>query len=64
MSSLTNNFCSKHPNGKGRHKPYEGNEKSQYFCKYCGAKFSTISSLTNNFCSKHPNGKGNHAPAL
>ena len=35
-----------------------------FYCEYCGSKFSTISSLTNNFCSKHPNGRGKHAPAL
>jgi hypothetical protein len=68
VSSLTGNYCSRHPNGvnKGRHKLYEGSEKSQYVCKYCGNKASSISSLTGNFCSRHPNGvnKGKHAPAL
>ena len=68
VSSLTANSCSRHPNGpmKGKHKLYEGSEKSQYVCKYCGQKYSSLSSLTANSCSRHPNGpcKGKHAPAL
>ena len=35
-----------------------------FYCEYCGAKYSSIASLTNNFYSKHPNGRGKHAPAL
>ena len=51
---------------KGKHKLYEGGEKSDYFCKYCGNKYHTIASLTNGHCIKHPNGpnKGYHSPAL
>ena len=66
ISSLTSFSCSRHPDGcnKGKHKLYEGSEKSQYFCKYCGSKYSSISSLTSGNCSRHPNGKGKHAPAL
>ena len=66
VSSLTGIYCSRHPDGanKGKHKLYEGGEKSQYTCKYCGQKFSSISSLTGNYCSRHPDGKGKHAPAL
>ena len=72
IQSLTasSNGCSKHPQGthKGRHKLYEGSEKTEYFCKYCGDKFSSIQSLTapTNGCSKHPEGqyKGRHAVAL
>lgn len=68
ISSLTSNPCPRHPDGhhKGRHKLYEGSEKTQYFCKYCGSKYNSISNLTANYCSKHPNGanKGRHAPAL
>lgn len=67
VSSLTSGSCPKHPNGpnKGKHKLYEGSEKSQYTCKYCGAKYSSISSLTSGSCPKHPSGpnKGKHAPA-
>ncbi|MNL58931.1 hypothetical protein D3C87_1826130 [compost metagenome] len=68
VSSLTSSSCSRHPNGpgKGKHKLYEGSEKSQYVCKYCGTKSSSLSSLTSSSCSRHPNGpgKGKHAPAL
>lgn len=66
ISSLTNGSCARHPNGsnKGRHKPYEGDEKSQYACKYCGTKHPSISSLTNGWCARHPDGynKGRHVP--
>ena len=65
---LTSGNCTKHPNGtlKGKHKLYEGSEKSQYICKYCGNKFSSLIQLTSGNCVKHPNGtlKGKHSPAL
>ena len=68
ISSLTANSCHRHPlgAGKGKHKLYEGSEKSQYSCKYCGTSASTLTSLTANSCNRHPNGtgKGKHAPAL
>lgn len=68
VSSLTGYPCHRHPDGanKGRHKLYEGAEKSQYVCKYCGQNFSSISSLTGYPCHRHPNGanKGRHAPTL
>ena len=68
VSSLTAQHCVRHPNGsgKGKHKLYEGSEKSQYTCKYCGTKYSSLSSLTSASCMRHPNGagKGKHAPAL
>lgn len=68
ISSLTGSSCSRHPVGshKGKHKLYEGSDKSKYSCKYCGSSASTISSLTGSSCSRHPNGshKGKHAPAL
>lgn len=67
-SSLTAGNCMRHPNGtyKGRHKLYEGSEKSKYTCKYCGQTFNSISSMTAGNCMRHPNGtcKGRHAPAL
>ncbi len=66
ISSLTNGSCARHPNGnnKGRHKPYEGDEKSQYACKYCGTKYPSISSMANGLCARHPDGhnKGRHVP--
>ncbi|AEM22448.1 hypothetical protein Bint_1832 [Brachyspira intermedia PWS/A] len=68
IGALTGGACIKHPDGpnKGKHKLYEGGEKSDYFCKYCGNKYHTIASLTNGHCIKHPNGpnKGYHSPAL
>ena len=66
--ALTSQFCHRHPDGpnKGKHKLYEGSEKSQYLCKYCGQKRSSIMALTSQFCHRHPDGpnKGKHAPAL
>lgn len=64
IASLTLNSCPRHPEGRGKHKLYEGSEKSKYSCKYCGSSASTISSLTLNSCPRHPNGKGKHSPAL
>jgi predicted nucleic acid-binding Zn ribbon protein len=68
VAHLTSDACKKHPNGfwKGKHKLYEGGEKSQYTCKYCGKQFSNLVSLTSDTCKKHPDGfwKGTHAPAL
>ena len=68
VSSLTSGLCMRHPNGggKGKHKLYEGSEKSKYTCKYCGTQMASISSLTSALCMRHPNGggKGKHAPAL
>jgi predicted nucleic acid-binding Zn ribbon protein len=36
---------------------------SNYYCKYCGQKTSSVSSLTSGTCLRHPNGanKGKHA---
>lgn len=68
VSSLTGGSCQRHPNGayKGKHKLYEGSEKSKYTCKYCGTSASSIASLTGGSCQRHPDGayKGKHAPAL
>ena len=68
IPQLTSSFCPKHPNGfsKGKHKLYEGSEKSQYTCKYCGQNYPNIASLTASSCARHPSGsyKGKHAPAL
>ncbi len=35
---------------------------ANYYCKYCGQKFSSVNSLTSHNCPRHPNGtfKGNH----
>lgn len=68
VRSLTAANCFRHPNGanKGKHKLYEGSEKSQYVCKYCGRSFPNLISLTAANCHRHPDGanKGKHAPAL
>lgn len=68
ISALTSVSCNRHPNGpgKGKHKLYEGSEKSKYSCKYCGQSFTTLSGLTAVSCNRHPNGpgKGKHSPAL
>lgn len=65
---LTSALCVRHPDGpnKGRHKLYEGTEKSEYTCKYCGKKFPSIMMMTAAPCVNHPKGtnKGNHSPAL
>ena len=65
---LSSNNCPRHPNGfgKGKHKLYEGSEKSKYTCKYCGFTFKNLPALTVNNCPKHPNefAKGKHSPAL
>lgn len=68
VRQLTSGTCSKHPDGsnRGRHKLYEGGEKSTYICKYCGHKFNSIMQMVGGTCAYHPKGsnKGNHAPAL
>jgi len=68
IEGLTGNSCTQHPAGpnKGKHKLYEGTEKSKYHCKYCGTASSSINGLTGNACTRHPSGpnKGRHAPAL
>ena len=64
VSSLTAGTCNRHPEGRGKHKLYEGSEKSQYICKYCGSKYSSLSSLTAGTCNRHPNGRGKHFSVL
>ena len=68
VSVLVGQPCVKHIDGpnKGKHKLYEGSEKSQYTCKYCGKQASSIKNLVSQPCQKHPDGanKGRHAPAL
>jgi len=68
ITDLTASSCHRHPSGagKGKHKLYEGSEKSKYSCKYCGTSASTISNLVASSCHRHPNGsnKGKHPVAL
>ena len=65
---LTSGSCPRHPDGsnKGRHKLYQGSEKTRYTCKYCGRQFPSILVMVGGTCPYHPNGsnKGPHAPAL
>jgi DNA-directed RNA polymerase subunit RPC12/RpoP len=30
---------------------------ANYYCKWCGQKYSSVLSLTSHSCSKNPNGK-------
>lgn len=66
VASLVASTCPLHPSGshKGRHKLYEGGEKSRYTCKYCGSISSGIASLVRATCIRHPNKGGKHSPAL
>ena len=68
VSSLTSGSCSRHPNGpnRGKHSPYQGEEKDHYTCENCGQKYTSLSSLTSSSCSRHPDGtnKGKHSPML
>lgn len=64
VSSLVSNSCPRHPDGRGKHKLYEGGEKSEYTCKYCGKSYHDLRTLTSNSCPRHPDGRGKHAPAL
>ena len=62
ISTLTSFSCPNHPNGSGKHEPYQGREKQKYYCEYCGRGYSSISTLTSFSCPNHPNGKGKHSP--
>ena len=55
--------CARNPNGN-LHELYEGSEKSQYTCKYCGRQYASIDSMTKVPCIKHPNKGWKHEPAL
>ena len=35
---------------------------ANFYCEYCGQKYSSVASLTSNNCSRHPMGsyKGKH----
>jgi len=35
---------------------------ANFYCEYCGSKYSSVSSLTAGSCHRHPNGvnKGKH----
>ena len=31
---------------------------ANFYCKYCGQRFSSVNFLTGQMCSRHPNGPG------
>lgn len=68
VRTLTSCSCQRHPLGpyKGKHKLYEGAEKSEYTCKYCGTRYRNLMTLTSCSCLRHPLGpyKGKHSPSL
>jgi hypothetical protein len=67
IRELTFNMCQNHPAGKhgNRHELYQGTEKSQYSCMYCGMTYRTLRDLCRNNCQRHPAGRGRcHEPAL
>ena len=39
---------------------------ANYYCEYCGYKYSSVNSLKCGLCPRHPDGKGKrkHTPAL
>ncbi|MBR4251666.1 MAG: hypothetical protein IKQ15_05160 [Kiritimatiellae bacterium] len=41
---------------------YEGGERDEYFCVFCGTRNRSLSSLLSGSCPKHPDGycKGKH----
>ena len=49
---LTSGSCPRHPDGsnKGRHKLYQGGEKTRYTCKYCGRQFPSILVMVGGTC--------------
>jgi hypothetical protein len=34
-------------------------EKGDFYCEYCGHKFSSVIALTSGTCPRHPNGANN-----
>jgi hypothetical protein len=67
VRNLVNNNCQRNPWGQtGRkHELYEGSEKPQYVCKYCGQTFRTIGDMSvTKTCWKNPDGNKRHVPAL
>jgi hypothetical protein len=64
VQSLTNAFCTRNPTPNGRHELYEGSEKQEYICKYCGMKYRDLKALTNSTCLRHPVKGRKHEPAL
>jgi predicted nucleic acid-binding Zn-ribbon protein len=67
VRTMITNTCQKNPQGgTGRkHELYEGGEKSQYACKYCGQLFRTIGDMAvTRTCPHSKAGDKRHEPAL
>ena len=63
LNLLVTGYCLYNPDrAHGRHKLYEGPEKSLYHCKYCGAKYPNLKQLVMGDCLYSPHRK--HSPAL
>jgi hypothetical protein len=62
VRTLVGNTCQRNPEGKG-HVLYEGGEKAQYACKFCGKTFRTIGDMSvNKTCEQKTNRR--HEPAM
>jgi len=46
--------CRKSPTG--RHEPYEGGQKPEYYCKHCGQSAVNLRQLILTPCRKSPHG--------
>jgi hypothetical protein len=63
VRTLYINSCNLNPNGSRKHELYEGSEKAQYSCKFCGATFRTIRDMSaTKACRAKPDKR--HEPAL
>jgi hypothetical protein len=62
IRTLAGNTCHHNPEGRG-HVLYEGGEKPQYACKFCGQSFRTIGDMAaTKTCGKKSNHR--HEPAM
>ncbi|MDR1583986.1 MAG: hypothetical protein LBS55_12170 [Prevotellaceae bacterium] len=67
VRNLVINTCQKNPAGNMGHKHelYEGSEKPQYTCKFCGRTFHSMRDMGVNLnCTQSPLGNRRHEPAL
>jgi predicted Zn-ribbon and HTH transcriptional regulator len=67
VRTLVNNNCQRNPAGYigHKHELYEGAEKKQYTCKYCGQTFRSIGDMSViKTCRQSKVGDRRHEPAL
>jgi len=66
VRTLVHNTCQKNPAGSGhKHELYEGAEKTQYTCKYCGQIFRTLADMNaTRTCYQSKVGDKRHEAAL